>query len=164
MTLGRPFASGPRPGALVACLAALAVSSCGPGPEERAAARQEAIRQARADSMAQAEAIYDAAAYDSISWTHADSALARGATVYRFSCQRCHGFLGHGDGDLATEHELEVPDLTVDDWEYDGDLEAVRHRIFVGHESEMPNWGLHGLEYRDIDAVAKHILAVIRGS
>ena len=163
MTLDRSFASRSGPRALVACLAAAMLASCGPSAEEQAAARQESMRQARADSMAQAEAIYDAAAYDSISWAHADSALARGATVYRFSCQRCHGFLGHGDGDLATEHELEMPDITVEDWEYDGDLEAIRHRIFVGHESEMPNWGLHGLEYRDIDAVAKHIMAVIRG-
>jgi len=142
---------------------ALAIVACGPSAEEQQAARTEALREARADSMAEAEAMFDPAAFDTISWINADSAVARGQVVYRFSCQKCHGFLGHGDGDLATEHDLTMPDLTVPDWQYDGDLAAIRHRVFVGHQSEMPNWGLHGLAYRDIDAVAKHILTNIRG-
>lgn len=143
-------------------VALILVTACGPTDEERAAARAESLRQARADSTARAEGMYDPAAFDTISWAAPDSALARGATVWSVSCQRCHGFIGRGDGDLATEHGLEMPDLTRTPWEYDGDLEAIRHRIFVGHESEMPNWGLHGLAYRDIDAVARHILDDIR--
>ncbi|MDX1394265.1 MAG: c-type cytochrome [Gemmatimonadota bacterium] len=140
-----------------------ALVSCGPSAEEEQAARAESLRAARADSMAQASAMFDASAFDTIAWVAADSALARGETVYRFSCQRCHGFTGHGDGDLATEHGIVMPDLTVDDWPYDGDVPAIRERVFVGHDSEMPNWGLHGLSYRDIDAVSSYLLEEIRG-
>jgi mono/diheme cytochrome c family protein len=137
-------------------------TACGPSAEELEAARAEALRLARADSTAQAIALFNAATFDTIAWIAPDSALVRGQTVYRFSCQRCHGFIGRGDGDLATEHGIEMPDLTVASWPYEGDLPALRERIFVGHESEMPNWGLHGLAYRDVDAVAHHILEVIR--
>jgi len=137
-------------------------TACGPSSEEQAAARAEAQRLARADSTAQAIALFNAATFDTIAWVSRDSALARGETVYRFSCQRCHGFIGRGDGDLATEHGIEMPDLTRADWPYEDDLPALRERVFVGHESEMPNWGLHGLAYRDIDAVSHHLLDVIR--
>ena len=152
-----------RIGRIAGLVAVVAVAACGPGAEERQAARAEALRAARADSTAEAAAMFDATAFDTIAWASPDSALARGMVVYRFSCQRCHGLTGHGDGDLATEHGIEMPDLTVDDWEYEGDVPAIRERVFVGHESEMPNWGLHGLKYRDIDAVAHYLLEGIRG-
>jgi len=58
--------------------------------------------------------------------------------------------------------ELTMPMITAADWEYAGDVPAIRHRIFVGHETEMPSWGLYGLKYRDIDAVAHHIEEVLR--
>ena len=138
-------------------------AACGPSTEEIEEARQAELRSARADSVAEAEALYDPAAYDTISWAVADSAIARGQIVFLYSCRRCHGASGRGDGDLALEHDLAMPDLTVDEWEYDGDLEGIRHRIFVGHESEMPNWGLHGLKPRDIDAVGRYILGRLRG-
>ncbi len=146
----RTFAAAP----FAAVAAALA---CGPSAEEQAAQRAEELRLARADSMAQAEAIYDAAVFDTIRWTSPDSALVRGQVVWRFSCQKCHGVEGRGDGELALEHELAMPDILGADWEYAGDSPAIRHRVFVGHESEMPNWGLHGIAYRDIDAVAKYM-------
>jgi mono/diheme cytochrome c family protein len=117
---------------------------------------------ARADSVATAEAMYDSAVFDTIQWASQDTLLARGALVWRVSCQKCHGMEGRGDGALAVEHTLDMPDLLVDDWQYAGDVTAIRHRVYVGHESEMPAWGLYGLSYRDVDAVAKHIEAVIR--
>ncbi len=146
------------PRAIALCL----LAACGSSGEDGATSRAEALRQARADSVAEAEAMFDPATFDSISWVAPDSAVARGQTVWSFSCQRCHGFMGRGDGDLATEHHIDMPDLTRTPWEYDGDLAGIRHRIFVGHETEMPNWGLHGLAYRDIDAVAHYILEKIR--
>ena len=147
---------------LVLGLALLGLAACGPSDEEMAAARQEALRAARADSVAEAELIYDATNFDSISWAHPDSAIARGTVVFRVSCRRCHGADGTGGGELAVQHEIEMPDLTVVDWAYADNIDALHHRIFVGHDSEMPNWGLHGLKYRDIDAVARYLLDEFR--
>lgn len=146
-------------GSVVAVAAALA---CGLSQEEQAAQRAEELRLARADSVAQAEAIYDAAVFDTIRWPSPDSALVRGQVVWRFSCQKCHGAEGRGDGELAREHELAMPNVLSADWEYAGDIPAIRHRVFVGHESEIPNWGLHGIAYRDIDAVAIYMNDWIR--
>lgn len=145
----------------VLCVVAVA-QACGPSAEEVEEARRAELRMARADSVAEAEALYDPAAFDTISWAVVDSAVARGQIVFLYSCRKCHGPTGRGDGDLALEHDLAMPDFTVDEWEYDGDLEGIRHRVFVGHDSEMPNWGLHGLSPRDIDAVANYILGRLR--
>lgn len=140
----------------------LLASACGPGAEEQAAQQAEELRMARADSVATAEAMYDSSVFDTIQWASRDTLLARGALVWRVSCQKCHGMGGRGDGALAVEHSLNVPDLLAEDWQYDGDIMAIRHRVYVGHESEMPSWGLYGLAYRDVDAVANHIEAVLR--
>lgn len=137
-------------------------SGCGPSEEEQAAQQAEDLRLARADSVATAEAMYDAAVFDTIQWESQEAKLERGALVWRVSCQKCHGMEGRGDGSLAVEHTLAMPDLLAADWQYAGDIMAIRHRVFVGHESEMPAWGLYGLAYRDVDAVANHIEAVLR--
>ncbi len=55
-----------------------------------------------------------------------------------------------------------MPDMLAADWSWAGDVAAIRHRVFVGHETEMPSWGLYGLSYRDVDAVAGHIEEVLR--
>ncbi len=137
-------------------------AACGPSAEEQAAQQAEELRLARADSVAQAEAIYDAAAFDTIQWVSPDSALVRGQVVWRFSCQKCHAADGGGGGELALQHELAMPNLRAADWRLAGDIPAIRRSVFVGHESEMPNWGLHGISSRDIDAVAKYIDSWLR--
>lgn len=119
-------------------------------PEEKA----EALRIARADSVLQAEGEFDPTVFDSIGWRGGAERYERGETVFRYSCVDCHGLQGDGRGPVAERFEIEMPDLTTGDWEYAGDIPAIRHRIYVGHESEMPTWGLYGLPYRDIDAVA----------
>lgn len=150
-------------GRRIAALAYVALlGSCRPDADEQTAESAESLRLARADSVAQAEAVYDAAAFDTVAWPSQEARIERGRVVWNFSCQKCHGEWGHGDGELAREHEIDMPDLTVADWEYEGDVPAIRHRIFVGHESEMPNWGLHGLGPRDIDAVATWIVEGVR--
>ena len=60
--------------------------------------------------------------------------------------------------------ELGLPNLLADDWEKAGDLPGIRQSIYVGHESEMPSWGLVGLKYRDIDAVAHYIDDLLRAT
>lgn len=145
----------------------VAVTACGGGTGEEARVSEEgavteqdsvaALRQARGDSVAMAEDIYDEAAFDSIAWRSDNERFDRGRDVWNFSCADCHGIEGRGDGPVATRYGYDVPDFQTADWEYADDIGAIRHRVFVGHESEMPTWGLYGLSYRDIDAVAYHV-------
>lgn len=132
------------------------------GREETPQDREPRVRAARADSVALAEAAYDGSAFDTITWPAPAARLERGGVVWSFSCQRCHGPEGRGGGELAVQLGFEVPSVVEPDWAYAGVLPAIRRRIFVGHEGEMPNWGLHGLKYRDIDAVAAYIEEVLR--
>jgi mono/diheme cytochrome c family protein len=142
---------------------ALVAVAIGCGGEEAAPLDDAAARQAaRADSVEMAEAQYDPAAFDTISWATEAELYERGGVVFAYSCAKCHGSDGAGGGELAVQHELEMPSLIVEDWQYAGDIPKIRHRIYVGHESEMPSWGLYGLKYRDIDAVARYIDEIIR--
>ncbi len=130
--------------------------------EETPAEREEAMRQARADSVAMAEELFDPAVFDTLTWESDEARLQRGGLVWRSSCEKCHGGRGAGDGAGAEQFEIQVPTFLTDDWAYAGDLDGIRKRIFVGHASGMPNWGLHGLKYRDVDAVAGYVNQVVR--
>ncbi len=112
---------------------------------------------ARADSVSMAEALYDASVFDTLTWDSPIARVDRGALVWNVSCTKCHGDRGGGNGDYAKQLQLKVPSFMVQDWKYDGDLDALRHRVFVGYSGAMPNWGLVGLPYRDIDAVSVYI-------
>jgi len=152
---------------LAAALLAIAgLTACGGGPsaEEQRAAADQARRAARADSVAQAAASYDAAAFDTIQWATDNEMWERGGVVWSFSCQTCHGTDGVGQGETAVAAALDMPNLIAADWAEAGDLPAIRRSIYVGHESEMPSWGLVGLKYRDIDAVAHYINDLLRAS
>lgn len=145
-------------------IVAVIVTACGSAGEEADVAADtlaqldaaETLRRARADSVAMAEELYDPAVFDSIAWRDQHERLRRGEDVWEFSCGDCHGWEGRGDGPVATRHRYEVPDFTAVEWEPAG-LDSLRHRVFVGHESEMPSWGLYGLTYRDVDAVAYYV-------
>ncbi len=139
-------------------------SACGGGSDEQvpAAAREEALRAARADSVARSEALYDASVFDTITWDSENSRWERGGVVWTFTCQRCHGSDGKGKGEDAIKFDMDVPDITVADWPYAGDIPGIRHLIFVGHETEMPSLGLIGLAYSDVDAAAHYIDDLLR--
>lgn len=144
-------------------IALLLAAGCGGGEvEQTAAERAEALRAARADSTARAETAYDAAAFDTISWPDDGALWERGGVVWSFSCQKCHGADGKGGGEVAAARSIAVSDLTTPDWPWAGDIPGIRHQIFVGHDSEMPNWGLVGLSYRDVDAAAHYIDELLR--
>lgn len=140
----------------------LAVGCGGQDAEQDAAQSAEARRAARADSVAQAAAAFDPAVFDTIAWASDNERWERGGVVWSFSCQKCHGGDGRGEGEIAVQANLAVPDLVASDWSLAGDIPAIRRAIFVGHETAMPSWGLVGLKYKDIDAVAHYIDDLLR--
>lgn len=149
---------------IAATLAIATLAACGsePSAEEQRAAAAAARTAARADSVAQAAAAYDATAFDTIQWANDNEMWERGGVVWSFSCQTCHGADGMGQGETAVAAGLHMPNLVAPDWGKADDLSEIRRSIYVGHESEMPSWGLVGLKYRDIDAVAHYINDLLR--
>jgi mono/diheme cytochrome c family protein len=112
---------------------------------------------AEADTVQMAEDMYDASVFDTITWESPQVRLERGAVVYRSSCGKCHGPNGGGNGEAAMQYQIEVPSFLAPEWQYAGDVVAIRHATFVGHTGEMPEWGIVGLKYKDLDAVAGYI-------
>lgn len=110
----------------------------------------------------EAAALYSPALFDSIAWSDEEEYAIQGADVFASECRKCHGRMGEGGTAYAKERNLEVPSLVEAGWDYDGNLEAVRHRIFVGHPEGMPTWGVAGITPREIDAVAHYILTILR--
>ena len=136
---------------------ALIVGACAGGESETE--RQARMEQAQRDSVAMADSMFDASVFDTLTWESPEARLQRGGVVYRASCEKCHGPEGRGGGEYAVQMELEVPSLAADAME----VEAIRRGTFVGHEGAMPEWGLVGLKYRDIDAAAAYITRVLGG-
>lgn len=116
----------------------------------------------RAARVAAADTLFAEAVWDTITWASPEERLFVGNDVYAANCRRCHGPLGEGDTEYALERQLDVPSLVEPGWEYDGDLHAVRHRIFVGHQAGMPTWGVAGISLREIDAAAHYVLDQLR--
>ena len=116
------------------------------------------------ERTAAAALAYDPSAFDTISWASDSAALARGADVWKWAGTSCHGERGGGDAMLVTEagDTLRGPSLVEPNWPYARDEEALRRRIFTGTVAGMPHWGLRGLTYRDLDAVARHVREVLR--
>lgn len=141
----------------------LLLAACGPSAEEREAMAAEQRALAAADTVAEAEAAFDVAAFDTVRWVATDSAIARGHTVFSYSCQKCHGDAGDGSGGFVAQGDtLRPPSFLTEDWRFSDDHEGLRHQIFVGTASGMPHWGLEGLKPRDIDAVAHFIRLRLR--
>ncbi len=117
----------------------------------------------RADSVAMAAQQFDMAAFDTIHWKTPQEAIDRGNTVFRISCSKCHGDSGQGGGGFVYQGDtLRPPSFLAKDWRYANDPEGLRRKIFTGNEAGMPYWGLVGLRYRDIDAVARFITEFLR--
>lgn len=134
----------------------IAVSACGqnePSEEESAAADSAAA------SMTAAQAAYDPAIFDTITWESQEAAVERGQVVYRFSCLKCHGERGLGDAAFVRGGDtLRPPSFREPDWEFSGNKDGIREQVFVGTLEGMPHWGLAGLGAKDIDAVAIYIV------
>ncbi len=140
-------------------LAAAVLSACGAEPEVQEQGPD------RADTVALAMATFDPAAFDSIAWETSDDAVDRGRLVYRISCSKCHGNAGEGDGGFVMNGDtLRPPSFVQPDWRFAEDGSGLRRQIFVGNVAGMPYWGLVGLKYRDIDAVARYVREGLRAS
>jgi mono/diheme cytochrome c family protein len=125
----------------------------------------EPVRQAQApaDSVAIASALLTEESFDTIHWAADTAAVNRGAIVWQFSCQKCHGSDGRGDGGFVLRGDtLRPPTLVHEEWRFAHDPAGLRRQVFVGTDNGMPHWGLVGLKLRDVDAVAHYINEVLR--
>ena len=115
----------------------------------------------RSAIVAEAEAEYSDSLFDEVVWTSQEARVQEGNAIYAEDCRTCHGPLGRGGTDYALQRQLDVPSLVEPDWALD-DLDALRHQIYVGHETGMPVFGEGGLSLFQMDAVAGYILDVLR--
>ena len=119
----------------------------------------------RADSVGIAMAAFDPAAFDTIQWDSEQAAVERGGLVYRISCSKCHGDGGRGNGNFVMQGDtLLPPSFLSADWRFVEDGIGLRRQIYTGNVAGMPYWGLVGLKYRDVDAVARYIIVYIGGN
>jgi mono/diheme cytochrome c family protein len=101
--------------------------------------------------------------FDSIAWSSPADALDRGATVFAYSCAKCHGDRGAGNGGYRLQGRvLRPPSFRTLDWRFANDLAGLREAIYRGTDRGMPHWGEAGLASRDIDAVARYIMDGLR--
>lgn len=115
----------------------------------------------QSERVAQAEAAYSPALFDTVAWATDSLRAFDGNTFYAEKCTRCHGPLGRGQTPYARERGLEIPSLVDPDWHLT-ELDSLRHVIFVGHEGGMPIYGASGITPRQIDGAAYYILNVLR--
>jgi mono/diheme cytochrome c family protein len=115
----------------------------------------------RATRVDRAAATYSSTVFDTIAWNEEEVQLSEGNSVYAEECRRCHGPLGLGGTDYARERNLTVPSLVAPDWPL-AQVDSLRRKIFVGHESGMPVFGDANLTPRQIDATAAYILLELR--
>lgn len=102
--------------------------------------------------------LFDPALFDSIDWGSRGEARSRGATVYAYSCAKCHGPKGAGDGGYRLDGRLiQPPSFLSLDWRFAEDPLGLREAIYTGSNGRMPHWGRAGLAPRDVDAVAEYI-------
>lgn len=117
-----------------------------------------------ADTVAMAASQYDPAHFDTIQWETPEEAVVRGSVVFSYSCAKCHGQGGHGDAGFVMQGDtLRPPSFHDPDWELAEDPAGLRKTIYTGTASGMPHWGLEGLKYRDIDAVAHFVVDLREG-
>lgn len=138
----------------------VAVAGCG-GAEE---AETRSDPDVAVDSVTMAAEAFDPTVFDTLTWESEQEAVERGGVVFTYSCAKCHGPRGFGDGGFVRQGDtLRPPSFHQASWEYAQNPGELRKMIFTGGEGGMPHWGLEGLQYRDVDAVATFILEGMRG-
>lgn len=110
-----------------------------------------------------AQAPFDAAVFDTLTWSSPEQRIAYGQAVFDANCKKCHGPTGGGEGGyIYGGQNLEPPSFLVLDWRFADDPIGLRSYVYSGSVGGMPYWGLTGANYRDIDAVADYIVEVLR--
>lgn len=143
----------------LALVGSLALMACGPSAEEIAAAAAAAEAATQDSLMNAASAAFDASVFDTVTWEEPQKRMDRGQQVYNFSCDKCHGLEGLGDGGFVQGGDtLRPPSFREPTWRMAGDAAAIQQAIFVGTAENMPHWGLAGLNPKDVDAVTHYIL------
>ncbi len=137
----------------VALLLAVAVGAC---------EKHEFERPDRGEQVAEADRAFSPTLFDSIAWPSDSIRALEGNVVFSTYCRNCHGPLGRGGTDYAQQRNLHVPSLVEADWRFAAEPDSVLHRIFVGHASGMPTWGVAGITLREMDAVTGYLLEVLR--
>jgi mono/diheme cytochrome c family protein len=142
---------------LVITLSWIGIGGCEPAPVP------EVQAPTRADSIGLAMQAFDTAVFDTITWESDSTAVERGRLVFRISCSKCHGSGGAGDGRFVLEGDtLQTPSFLAEDWRFAAAPTELRRYIFSGNVAGMPYWGLVGLKYSDIDAVARFLEGPLR--
>jgi mono/diheme cytochrome c family protein len=141
---------------LVAVLVLLSVGCGGDGGG--------AGRSVAADTAAMAAALLTPETFDTVQWPSDSEAVERGAVVWSYSCQKCHGAWGAGDGGFVQRGDtVRPPSFHGPDWRFANDREGMREQVFTGTNEGMPHWGMVGLKPRDVDAVTLYIDRVLLG-
>jgi mono/diheme cytochrome c family protein len=131
---------------------------CGPSEEEMAAEAAAAAAAEQDSMMAVVDAAYDPSVFDTLTWPTATRRAEYGPEAYVRSCSKCHGLQGLGDGGFVMGADtLQPPSFREPDWPLAGDLEGIREAIFKGNREGMPHWGIVGLTYAQVDAIAQYI-------
>jgi cytochrome c oxidase cbb3-type subunit 3 len=76
--------------------------------------------------------------------------IQAGQDVFLNNCAGCHGENAQGSTDLG------APNLTDDEWLYDGDLDTIITTIHEGREGHMPTWD-ERLTPQEIKILALHV-------
>lgn len=144
---------------LVIALLTFGAAGCGPAPPPQ----EQEEGPTRADSVSEALQAFDASAFEDIPWGSEEVRTERGRIVYDISCARCHGAEGRGDAGFVMEGDtLRPPSFLADDWAFAEAPMRLRRYIYSGSVAGMPYWGLVGLKYSDLDAVAHFIETTLR--
>lgn len=140
-------------GALAASLALVLVGAC---------SEKKFDPPDRGTQVAQADSAFSMTLFDSIDWPSDTVRSFDGNVVYSTYCRNCHGPLGAGETEYARNRQLEVPSLVEPEWRFADSRDSILHRIFVGHASGMPTWGVAGITLREMDAVTFYLTEVLR--
>jgi len=149
----------------IALVVPLLLAACSGGDRDQAAV-------SRPDSVAMALEQYSPALFDTITWATDTAQTNRGAVVWTFSCKKCHGETGSGDGRMVLEVMDSATGTMVPDtikplnfhtpgWRFATDREGLVKYIYSGNDRRMPHWGIEGLKPRDVAAVATYIQTML---
>ncbi|MSP17583.1 MAG: cytochrome c [Myxococcales bacterium] len=79
-----------------------------------------------------------------------------GATLFEYSCARCHGM--NGRGEPAMKAQLGVPDMTDPAWQLKfTDEELVRAVRLGSRGGKMPPFGVDTFSPKQLDAIVSYV-------